>query len=161
MLSPHWTELRTFGVKYLFLSYLSRKRESSKALGWFGQMFRRSMANSISLLWTPSVKSSHHRSPEHKLFYSISSNFNSDLVRNKNHFFSPGTLEFLCTSSKWILNILQEEQNVKRIYLDPLLKNQASPFLPSHTHLSWIFIAVLKALKKSQHSDFLLFSTCW
>lgn len=72
-------------------------------------------------------------------------------------FFSPGTLGFLCTSNKWILNILQGEWHVERLHLDFLLKNQASPFLSIHTHLSWIFIAGLKALKKSKHSDILTY----
>lgn len=43
------------------------------------------------------------------------------------------------------------------IHIHFLLKNQASPFLPNHTHLSWIFIAGLKALKKSQQSAILTY----
>lgn len=34
-------------------------------------------------------------------------------------------------------------------------------FFPRHTHLSWIYTAGLKALKKSKECDYLLFSTCW
>lgn len=46
---------------------------------------------------------------------------------------------------------------MERIHLDFLLKNQASPFSPSLNFLSWIFIAGLKTLKKSQQSDILTY----